>query len=234
MRDDRIPSLWSVSADTRLQAGSDCVRLHTTVRHGIASRIVTSFSAPESTVLDLYGGAGAVVRAAVECGRHVVALTAHRCCWEAARVEMNTMKRLGFCNDGMVITPSRRQPATLLPKVDLLLLGLGTGPRQQAIDEMLALLRDFSVVLAPGGYAAVVTPPVRLTRQQVLLDVPTRVAQTGRLVGLMPMARLVVEPDAGEPETITVLRTAAVAAARAGAMSHWRSWPGPSMVGVAA
>ena len=136
---------------------------------------------------------------------------------------MNGLKQRGILNDGMVITPSRRQPAELLPKVDLMLLGLRADRRPRlAVDELLDLLRIFSGVLVVGGYAAIVTPPVRLGTEQVLVDVPTRVAQTGRLAGLIPVARLVTASSAFAYETITVLRACPAAADRADALPFRR------------
>lgn len=227
MTDDRVHSLWSVPTDGSTRARSECTRRHTTVRHGIASRAIAHFSTTGSTVLDLYGGAGGVVRAAVGHGRNVISLTGHRCCWEAGQAELAVLKRLGFRNDGMVITPARRWPAELLPPVDLMLLGLRSDRHERhAVDELLELLHAFSEMPAIGGYVVVVTPLVRVGGE--LVDVPARVAQVGRLSGLTPVARLVAQSGTHALESIIALRVMPTTVVRTDVLPLRRSNAGPS------
>lgn len=174
----------------------------------IAAHAIATCTRPGDLVLDPDCGAGTVLAAALQSGRHALGLTANSRWWTLARANITAAKAAGAWRDGSVLDAGPKILATiraagLVGRVGLVLTALRTGtdnPGEHetspdrdptaAIDELAATLAYCAPLLCSGGHLIVVARPRRHSDGS-LVDLTTPLIAAGISAGLAPVDRCI-------------------------------------------
>ena len=191
---------------------ADCVRgtdIDTDlIPPAIAAHAIATYTRPGDLVLDPDCGAGTVLVAALQSGRHALGLTANSRWWTLARANITAAKAAGAWRDGSVLDAHPKVLATthaagLIGRVGLVLTAVrtatdGSGERvtgpdrdpSAAVDELAATLAYCEPLLRAGGYVVVVARPHRHLDGS-LVDLTTPLIAAGTSAGLAPVDRCI-------------------------------------------
>ncbi|SMD23949.1 DNA methyltransferase [Lentzea albidocapillata] len=191
---------------------ADCVRgtdIDTDlIPPAIAAHAIATYTRPGDLVLDPDCGAGSVLVAALQSGRHALGLTANSRWWKLARANITAAKAAGAWRDGSVLDAHPKVLATihaagLIGRVGLVLTAVrtatddsgehATGPDHDpiaAVEELAATLAYCEPLLRSGGHLVVVARPHRQPDGS-LVDLTTALIAAGTSAGLAPVDRCV-------------------------------------------
>ncbi|SDM99398.1 DNA methylase [Lentzea albidocapillata subsp. violacea] len=174
----------------------------------IAAHAIATYTRPGDLVLDPYCGAGTVLLAALQSGRHALGLTATSRWWKLARANITAAKAAGAWRDGSVLDAHPKVLATihaagLIGRVGLVLTAVrtatddsgehATGPDREptaAVEELAATLAYCEPLLRSGGHLIVVARPHRHPDGS-LVDLTTPLIAAGTSAGLAPVDRCI-------------------------------------------
>ncbi|GAA5102920.1 DNA modification methylase [Haloechinothrix salitolerans] len=170
-------------------------RSNPTLATGLARWVIAAYTAPGDIVCDPNPGPGVVLAEAIRTGRHAYGL--HTPSRRESALESNLELACHANSSGTATLLSGiddPHAATLPNAVDLVLTGLRPAPTRSPSRELIELYEDLNAVVDwvwPGGHVVVICHP-RRRRRDFLLDLPGKICDVAKAIGLLPVGHYIV------------------------------------------